>query len=174
MRKLNFSVLILCVTIFMSLGLQGQSREPIFKDSAFMNAVLMQHNTYRTALQLSYLTWSDDLAADAKGWAVHLAAIDKGDHDLSIRGREGENLWWGTAGAFSYTDMVGFWGNEKKDFVYDVFPNCRKGKAVVGHYTQIVWKNTISVGCALATNGKIDYLVCRYSPAGNIIGQKPY
>ena len=164
----------LFVAIFMTLGLQAQSGQPVFRDSAFVNAVLLGHNTYRASLQLSNLTWSDDLATDAKAWAVHLAAIDKGDHDQSIRGREGENIWWGTAGAFSYAEMVSFWGSEKKDFVYDAFPNCRRGKAVVGHYTQVVWKATTSVGCALATNGRTDYLVCRYSPAGNIIGQKPY
>jgi hypothetical protein len=166
--------LFLLAAIFMTLGLNAQSDRPVYKDSAFVNAMLLQHNSYRASLQLSQLTWSDDLAADARVWAVHLAAIDKGDHDLSIRGREGENIWWGTAGAFSYIDMVSFWGGEKKDFVYDVFPNCRKGKGVVGHYTQVVWKSTTSVGCALASNGQTDYLVCRYSPAGNIIGQKPY
>ncbi|HVV04493.1 MAG TPA: CAP domain-containing protein [Puia sp.] len=164
----------LLISIFISPGLRAQSGQPVYKDSAFVNALLGQHNTYRAVLQLPYLTWSDDLAADAKAWAVHLAAIGKGDHDQSIRGHEGENIWWGTAGAFSYTDMVSFWGSEKKAFVYDVFPNCRQGKAVVGHYTQVVWKNTVSVGCALASNGQTDYLVCRYSPAGNIIGQKPY
>jgi len=158
----------------MTLGLRAQSGQPVYKDSAFVNAMLLEHNTYRAAQQLPQLTWSNDLAADARVWAVHLAAIDKGDHDQSIRGREGENIWWGTAGAFSYTDMVGFWGSEKKGFVYGVFPNCRTGKAVIGHYTQVVWKNTTSVGCALASNGQTDYLVCRYSPAGNIIGQKPY
>jgi len=166
--------LFLFISICITLGLHAQSAQPVYKDSAFVNALLRQHNNYRAAQQLPDLTWSGELAADAKAWAVHLAAIDKGDHDQSIRGREGENIWWGTAGAFSYSDMVGFWGSEKKNFVYDVFPNCRKGKAVVGHYTQVVWKNTTSVGCALASNGLTDYLVCRYSPAGNIIDQKPY
>ena len=169
MRYLSF-----LISTLMTLGLRAQSGQPTYKDSAFVNALLLQHNTYRAAQQLPQLTWSNDLAADAKAWAVHLAAIDKGDHDQRIRGREGENIWWGTAGAFSYTDMVSFWRSEKKDFVYDVFPNCRKGKSVVGHYTQVIWKNTTSVGCALASNGQTDYLVCRYSPAGNIIGQKPY
>lgn len=166
--------LFLVIPTFMTLGLRAQSGHAIFKDSAFVNAVLRQHNIYRASLQLPALSWSEDLAADARAWAVHLAAVDKGDHDLRIRGREGENIWWGTAGAFSYTDMVSFWGAEKKDFIYDVFPNCRRGKAVVGHFTQVVWKTTTAVGCALASNGRTDYLVCRYSPAGNIIGQKPY
>jgi uncharacterized protein YkwD len=166
--------LYLLISIFIAPAIHAQSGEPSYKDSAFVEAMLQQHNAFRADLQLPYLSWSDDLAKDAGAWAAHLAAIDKGDHDQSVRGREGENIWWGTAGAFSFTDMAGFWAAEKKDFVYGIFPNCRKGKAVVGHYTQMVWKNSVSVGCALASNGQTDYLVCRYSPAGNIIGQKPY
>jgi hypothetical protein len=35
-----------------------------------------------------------------------------------------------------------------------------------GHYSQIMWRKTTSVGCGLV--GK--YLACRYSPAGNVMG----
>jgi len=155
-------------------GLRAQSTPPVEKDSVFIRSMVKEHNVFRSELQLSFLEWSADLANDAKAWANHLAEIDKGDHDRSIRGREGENIWWGTAGAFTYAEMVDFWGNEKKNFVYNIFPDCSQGHAIVGHYTQVVWKNTTKVGCALATNGEKDYLVCRYSPAGNIIGQNPY
>jgi len=149
-----------------------QSSDIVHKDSAFVSAILQKHNTYRTALQLPPLIWSAALAKDALVWAEHLAEVDKGQHDRSIVGKEGENLWWGTAGAFSYSDMVGFWGNEKAAFQYGVFPDC--GKGMIGHYTQIVWKNTQTVGCAIAGNGKNDYLVCRYGPPGNVYGEKPY
>jgi len=46
--------------------------------------------------------------------------------------------------------------------------------ADVGHYTQMIWKNTTAVGCAVATGGGMDPLVCRYSPSGNFIGQPVY
>jgi uncharacterized protein YkwD len=165
----------LSILFSLSLGLYGQTSHPIAGDSAFARTILEEHNALRQELQLSNLAWSDKLAADARAWANHLAQIDKGDHDVSIRGIEGENLWWGTSGAFSIAQMVDFWGKEKQGFVYGTFPDCKKSKSeVVGHYTQIIWKNTTSVGCALATNGTTDYLVCRYAPAGNIIGQKPY
>lgn len=165
----------LSALFFLSLGLQGQTSQHLAGDSAFIRTILEEHNAIRQEVQLSNLAWSASLAADARAWANHLAGIDKGEHDASIRGREGENIWWGTAGAFSVMQMVGFWGSEKNGFVYGTFPDCKKSRsAVVGHYTQIIWKNTTSVGCALATNGKTDYLVCRYGPAGNIIGQKPY
>lgn len=153
----------------------SQTAKAVYDDPGFISAILQQHQTYRNELKLPALSWSPALARDALAWAKHLASIDRGEHDLSIRGKEGENLWWGTAGAFSYPQMVEMWGNEKHSFKYDVYPRCTvKRSAVVGHYTQIVWKNTKSVGCALAGNGKTDFLVCRYSPAGNIIGEKPY
>jgi hypothetical protein len=39
----------------------------------------------------------------------------------------------------------------------------------------MVWPTTTRIGCAVASNGRFDYLVCRYSPAGNIDGRPvPY
>ena len=50
-----------------------------------------------------------------------------------------------------------------------------------GHWTQVVWKGTTQVGCAVATcnnifpakYGPAKYYVCEYYPQGNIIGQFP-
>jgi uncharacterized protein YkwD len=168
----------LFVAVFLFLaGRSGfaQSGQPLYKDPAFIDTVLQHHNAYRSALHLPALTWSADLASDALAWAKNLAKIDKGQHDSGVRGKEGENIWWGTTGAYSPGEMVNFWGNEKEGFVYGIFPDCKVSRsAVVGHYTQVVWKNTTSVGCALVSNGKMDYLVCRYSAPGNIVGEKPY
>src|SRR6187402_721204 len=115
--------------IFLLIGsnFQGYSQggRLLSKDSAFIGAVLRQHNIYREELQLPSLVWSANLAADAQVWADHLAKINKGQHDQDIRGKEGENIFWGTAGAYSAADMVSFWGNEKKSFVYGVFPDCK-------------------------------------------------
>jgi hypothetical protein len=147
----------------------------ISQDTNFISTILQQHNTYRSALQLPPLEWSPELASDALAWAKHLAQVDKGQHDQEAAGKEGENLWWGTTNAFSFESMVAAWGIEKTSFREGVFPDCKSNhSAVVGHYTQIVWRNTKAVGCALVGNGRNDYLVCRYSPPGNIIGQRPY
>jgi hypothetical protein len=83
----------------------------------------------------------------------------------------------GTRGAFSYEAMVGGWSSEARYFMPGQFPSVsRSGNwADVGHYTQMIWPTTTHVGCALASNARSDYLVCRYSPAGNIDGrQLPY
>ena len=54
-----------------------------------------------------------------------------------------------------------------------------------GHYTQMVWRTTKEVGCATASgsgsvsqaqgggSGEVVYLVCRYSPPGNMQGERP-
>jgi hypothetical protein len=154
----------------------AQAGKAISDDKAFITAILHLHDSVRSALHLPGLQWSPALAKDALEWGKRLARDNKGHHDARlITLNEGENLWWGTADAFSYVDMVGYWANEQKNFVYGVFPNCQSSpSAVVGHYTQIVWKNTTSVGCALVGNGKTDFLVCRYSPPGNVEGEKPY
>ena len=171
----NKNLLLLLLVICLGVRGYGQQGRVICNDTAFISEILQHHNAYRAALQLPLLRWSPALASDALAWARHLAEIDKGQHDEEMSGKEGENLWWGTANAFTFGDMVEFWTAERKSFREGIFPDCRTSRsAVVGHYTQIVWRNTQSVGCALVGNGRNDYLVCRYSPAGNVIGQKPF
>jgi len=46
-------------------------------------------------------------------WVKYLAKIYKGEYDPTIRGKEGENNWWGTAGAYDPGDMVEFGANER-------------------------------------------------------------
>jgi hypothetical protein len=171
---MRITLFVFLMFLFVSKG-QAQSAKIVYNDPEFISTILKQHQTYRDELQLPALSWSPALAKDALAWAQHLASIDKGEHDQNVRGQEGENLWWGTANGFSYAQMVDMWGNEKRSFKYDIFPNCSTNRsAVVGHYTQMIWRTTTSVGCALASNGQTDFLVCRYSPPGNVVGQKPY
>ena len=74
-------------------------------------------------------------------------------------------------GAYSYESMIGGWTSEERYFRPGVFPSVsRSGNwEDVGHYTQMVWPTTTRVGCAIASNSQNDFLVCRYSPAGNVM-----
>ncbi|MFQ3615714.1 MAG: CAP family protein [Cyanobacteriota bacterium] len=143
---------------------------------AFTDTVLSAHNRYRAELNLPPLQWSDALAQNAQGWADVLAARGGRRLEHSQGTGEGENLWMGTAGYFSYDDMVTGWGDEKQYFRPGTFPNVSTtgNWADVGHYTQIIWRDTTHVGCGLATAGGNDILVCRYSPPGNYSGRRVY
>jgi len=70
--------------------------------------------------------------------------------------------------------MVESWVAEKSNYHGGLY-NRQPGDPVIGHYLQIVWRNTTEIGCGMATgsNGN-DYLVCRLLPMGNFVGQSPY
>jgi hypothetical protein len=148
----------------------------------FVSMVLTVHNRERAAVGVDNLTWSDKLAADAKVWADHLATTGEFVHDTEHLGTLGENENLASmSGMGSHNTTVPIaqnmqgWVAEKNS--YQGLPSAT-GTNVTGHYTQMVWRNTKEIGCATATStasgGGRDILVCRYSPPGNIVGQKPY
>lgn len=140
----------------------------------FPGRVLAAHNLSRAHAGAAPLAWDAELADGAAAYARQMAITRVFAHsDRRARRGVGENLWMGTRGAFSVETMVGNWASEQRLFSSGVFPAVsRSGNwADVGHYTQMIWPTTTRVGCALATNASTDYLVCRYSPAGNIDGR---
>ena len=142
----------------------------------FEDRVLDAHNRERQAMGVSPLQWSEPLAASARAWAQHLATTGKFQHAPSDDVfPEGENLWAGTKDSFAPEQMVAAWVAEKRHFTHGVFPyNSSTGNvADVGHYTQVIWRTTLAVGCARATSRSEDILVCRYGQAGNWVGEKP-
>lgn len=147
-------------------------------DPALRAAMLDGHNRARSALGLAPLAWDDALAADAAAYARVLASTGQFRHAVQPQGptRQGENLFTGTRDAYRYEEMVALWVAEKKDFVNRPTPGfSTTGRwEDVAHYSQIVWLNSTRVGCALASNATDDYLVCRYSPTGNVVGQSAY
>lgn len=90
----------------------------------------------------------------------------------------GENIY-ATSGTGNVVVAVNAWASEAAD--YDYATNTCSG--VCGHYTQIVWRSTLRVGCAkrvcttgspFGGSGSWTFLVCNYSAAGNVGGQRPY
>lgn len=141
-------------------------------------AALDVHNRARAAVGVAPLVWDDTLAAHAAAYARVLAETGVMRHADQPQGgaHEGENLFSGTAGAYRYDEMVALWVDERRQFVNRPTPDfSTTGRwQDVAHYTQIVWRGTARVGCALATGQRDDFLVCRYAPAGNVVGQKAY
>ncbi len=136
--------------------------------------MLSRHNAARAALGLAPLVWDKGLSADARNYAEAMAASGRFAH--ADQHGEGENLFTGTRDAYSYAEMIDLWLAERRDFVNAATPGfSRTGRAGdVAHYTQIVWRGTRAVGCALASNARDDFLVCRYSPPGNVVGERAY
>jgi len=133
--------------------------------------ILDVHNGYREQVGVPALSWSDSLAASAQNWANQLAATGTLMHSGA-----GENLADGTAGSFTVTQLIAMWGNEQANFKDGTFPDVSitGNWEDVGHYSQIVWRNTTEVGGGLATGNGLDFLVCHYNPAGNVIGETVY
>lgn len=136
------------------------------------------HNRWRAQVGVPDIAYSEKLAASAQEWADHLK--DSNACNMAHSGGNiGENIylaraWSGRPHDVSPRDVVDAWaGREKNNYHYES-NSCSPG-AVCGHYTQVVWKNTTSVGCAKSLCNSNDQMwVCQYSPPGNYVGQKPY
>ena len=136
--------------------------------------LLAAHNRERAAAGVPALVWDARLAADAAAYARRLAPIGRLQHSpRAERPGQSENLFMGTRGAYSPEQMVGWWTAERANFRAGVFPNVsRTGNWLdVSHYTQMIWRGTTSLGCAVYSDRRTDYLVCRYAPRGNIDGR---
>lgn len=137
--------------------------------------ILAAHNKYRTEVGVPELKWSESLESEARKWAERLSKSQDFKH--SGVSAQGENIWIGTSKRFTFEQMVDSWGSEKKNFKYGKFPEVsRTGNWFdVGHYTQIIWKNTTKVGCAGVDgpDGMFRF-VARYKGPGNFRGQAPY
>jgi hypothetical protein len=132
------------------------------------------HNRERAAFRVAPLAWDLGLAAAADRYAEELARTGRWGHSpRGSRPGQGENLWMGTAGAYRIENMVGGWIGERRWFRPGIFPavSTTGNWSDVGHYTQMVASRTTRVGCAMRSGGGWTYLVCRYSPSGNVDGR---
>ncbi|PFH54643.1 hypothetical protein AMATHDRAFT_135037 [Amanita thiersii Skay4041] len=127
---------------------------------------LSAHNKLRAQHGANPLTWNEELASKAQQWAndCHWG------HSGGTLGSFGENLAAGTGSTFDIASAVKAWTDEVDQ--YD--PN----NPVPSHFTQVVWKSTSEVGCAMQSchdllgtgTGVARYYVCEYSSPGNVIG----
>ncbi|KAJ3737036.1 PR-1-like protein [Lentinula guzmanii] len=128
---------------------------------------LSAHNTVRAQHGASALTWSNDAATKAQQWADNCVF----QHSGGTLGPFGENLAAGTGSGYGIAQAIDSWSSEASQ--YD--PN----NPVASHFTQMVWKATTEVGCAVASCsgifaasfGLASFYVCEYSPQGNVIGE---
>jgi len=141
--------------------------------------ILKVHNAARRAVGVGPLRWSPRIARYAQVWANRLARLQNLQHRPHVgawKQKYGENL--AMAGGSSTISNYGRkgslqWLGEKRRYRHGA-----RSLAGVGHYTQMVWRKTRLIGCALARYQKGPWkwviLVCNYDPPGNMMGESPY
>lgn len=168
MKPLRIMLAVLAV-----LAMPIKAQAPDVAASSFEGRLLAAHNAERARYGFAPLTWSPQLAEQANSWAQDLARRGAFEHSKDRQGA-GENLWMGTSGYYGPEQMIGAFIREGQYFRPGKFPDVSTtgNWADVGHYTQLIWPDTRQLGCAAVSNGSKDVLVCRYFPAGNMVGQQ--
>ena len=126
------------------------------------------HNAIRAEVGVAPLSWNKTLAAYARNYANSRIADCDMEHS---GGPYGENLAEGY-GQMTGEQAVKFWATEKDHYDY-ASNSCVNDEC--GHYTQVVWRNSVHLGCARAKchNGWM-FVICSYDPPGNYEGERPY
>jgi uncharacterized protein YkwD len=138
--------------------------------SSIESQMLKAHNAVRERLRLRPLVWSEKLAQGAQEWADLL--IREGAFRHRPRSPWGQNLYEIVGTEYFPQQIVNGWVDEFRD--YDLASNRCKPDRMCGHYTQIVWRDTKELGCAVAHGGRREIWVCEYYPPGNVLGERPY
>lgn len=126
--------------------------------------IISEHNLKRSLhVDTGNLTWNNTLAEYAE---AYVAAYDCASGELHHSGGDyGENIAIG----HSVLGAVDGWYNEIKDYDYS-HPNFTEA---AGHFTQVVWKDSKQVGCAIRYCNSYwgNLIVCEYDPSGNYLGE---
>ncbi|KAJ4958267.1 hypothetical protein NE237_025378 [Protea cynaroides] len=127
---------------------------------------LTTHNSARSEVGVGSMTWDDTVATYAQNYANQRAEDCNLVHS---GGSYGENLAW-SSGDMSATDAVNMWVAEKTYYDYNS-NSCAEGQQC-GHYTQVVWRNSVRLGCARVqcSSGSGTFIICNYDPPGNYVG----
>jgi pathogenesis-related protein 1 len=137
---------------------------------ALAQEMLTAHNTVRQKVGVPPLKWSNKLAAQAEEWAKKLAATGAS----RMQGIPGQNIGYtGPPGKMKGAAVVAAWAAETTNYDHDKNA-CIDSKRRCNHYTQVVWRDSSSLGCATAQDAERDIWVCDYDPPGNNIAEKPY
>merc|ERR1712232_877921 len=112
---------------------------------------LVKHNQFRCShCDTPDLKWNTTLASQA----ATCAATCPTGHTCDTHGA-GENLYWKgfttsmVENQASWDEAVQSWYDESPDWNYATsFGN----GGVVGHFTQVIWRSSLQLGCAMNTN----------------------
>lgn len=168
-------------------GGAGGAHNPLTQ--ALIDQFVSAHNQARSgpltpppAPPLPPVAWDPMLADTAYNYLSRCVSNDHAliDHnanrttDYAARGGSGyvgENIF-GSTGSSTPAAALTTWMSEASQFDYATSPI-----GTAGHYTQVVWRASVRIGCAIVDCPSVTYhsvVLCDYSPGGNIINQKPY
>ncbi|XP_033096957.1 uncharacterized protein LOC117101177 [Anneissia japonica] len=137
----------------------------------FQKEMLTAHNKHREKHGVPALKLSDEVCKDAQKFAEKLAKTGKLEHSTNQEYGENVGMHYSSATTeYSGTEATNRWYSEvsKYDFSDPRF------KSGIGHFTQMVWKNSKQFGIGKAiTKDKRVVVVASYEPPGNYIGQFP-
>ncbi|KAH9391879.1 hypothetical protein TYRP_022377 [Tyrophagus putrescentiae] len=151
-----------------------------FVFSALTGAALAGSNFWRSTMNFERkhgsppLTLDPEISTWAQQWADHLASTNAFQH--RPHNKYGENLYssWSSAGTPHEDGGKGVqdWYDEIKDYGHSTFGHepSMSHFSRWGHFTQVVWKasKTVGVGCGVTANKAV--VVGNYSPPGNMVG----
>ncbi|SOV06641.1 related to PRY1 - strong similarity to the plant PR-1 class of pathogen related proteins [Ustilago sp. UG-2017a] len=154
-----------------STGFTGSTGSTSSAPSGFASTILKLHNDYRARHSAPALVWDSTVASASASWAAGCKWAHTPNNPY------GQNIAAGTAPQFGATDSATMWYDEIKlySFVSGAYSDA------TGHFTQMVWKSSTKLGCAikecsasqmgLGSSGTARYVVCNYDPPGNYLGR---
>ena len=166
----------------------GTGREdgskPVSDDPDLAADAVRAHNRVRSEAMpspspaLPRMSWSSSAAGVAQGWADKCQFM----HNPQ-RGNLGENLF-ATTDKSSMLAVVEHWASEVAAYDHEDATCGGGGSGITcSHYTQIVWRGSVGLGCGMKTcasgnpfggSAPWQFWVCNYSPPGNVVGESPY
>lgn len=176
------------------------------------DAILKAHNDFRNkvasgtqpsalgaplpqASNMKELIWDSELETLAQNWVNSNPTSHNPDRSVPSAPDDyvGENIYWANkgnsrplvAGSFNVSAGVASWFGEVKYYDGNVEEfGSEQTKQVVGHFTQVIWAETLRIGCGISDcvtqTGSINYykeavsLVCDYRSGGNWAGEQIY
>ena len=135
-----------------------------------MKGMIEAHNECRASLNLPPLIWSKKLAKKSLKWAKKLKRENQCLYNHSPKENRkniGENISWNQGCSMKPRQVAEYWISEQEYFNFDT-RICKEKADSCGHFTQIIWRDTKMVGCAMVRCGEEQVWVCQYEPAGNV------
>jgi hypothetical protein len=170
-----------------SAGTTGRGTNPL--SQALIDAFVTAHNAARSgplnpppSPALPPVSWDALLADAAYNYATRCMGsgglLDHNDgrsedyQALGGSGYVGENIYGTTANTVQPSAAVDSWMSEASVYNY-----AQNNIDAAGHYTQVVWRASVRIGCAIVDCPALRFhntVICDYAPGGNIGTQKPY